>query len=186
MAARQPPSGANARMWPWLPACPPGSPSSAWQVAQELHHSGRSAGQRSQQLQASLLEQLQEARVLASQAAAARAAAEAAAAAAQLELDAAKQQQAALAKAASQAKGAGPAAQQRVQRILADARAGRAGLREAEQRLRELEREAAPPDSAAAVRLFGLRAAAQVRVWAAAAPGSPRWTGPAQRSAGTN
>lgn len=133
------------------------------QVAQELHHSGRSAGQRSQLLQASLLEQLGEARVLASQAADARASAEAAAAAAQHELDAAKQQQAALAKAASEAKGAGPAAQQRVQRVLADARAGRIGLREAEGRLRELEREAAPPDSSTAVRLFGLRAAAQVR-----------------------
>ncbi|KAL4458289.1 hypothetical protein ABPG75_013154 [Micractinium tetrahymenae] len=133
----------------------------AREVAQELHHSSRSAGQRSQLLQASLLEQLEEARVLASEAAAGRATAEAAAAAAQRELDAAKQQQAALSKAASEAKGAGPAAQQRVSRVLADARAGRIDLREAEERLRELEREAAPPDSSAAVKLFGLRAAAK-------------------------
>lgn len=113
-------------------------------------------------LQESLLEQLGEARLAASEAAAARAAAEAAASSAQQELEAAQQQQAGLGKAAGEAKNAGPVAQQRVQAVLKDVRAGRLTVREAEEALREMEREVAPPRDSA-VRLMGLRAAGQVR-----------------------
>jgi hypothetical protein len=54
------------------------------------------------------------------------------------------------------------AAQQRVQAVLKDVRAGRLTVREAEEALREMEREVAPPGDSA-VRLMGLRAAGQVR-----------------------
>lgn len=131
------------------------------QVAQQLHHGGHAAGQRSQMLQASLVEQLDEARAAAGEAATARATAEAAAAAAQAELEAAHQQQAALGKAAAAAKKANAEAAQRVQRLLTEVRTGRRGAREAEEQLRGMEREAAPPE-AAAMRLLGLRAAAKV------------------------
>ncbi|PSC69703.1 endonuclease 2 [Micractinium conductrix] len=132
----------------------------AREVAQQLHHGGHAAGQRSQMLQASLVEQLDEARAAAGEAATARATAEAAAAAAQAELEAAHQQQAALGKAAAAAKKANAEAAQRVQRLLTEVRTGRRGAREAEEQLRGMEREAAPPE-AAAMRLLGLRAAAK-------------------------
>jgi hypothetical protein len=141
----------------WLSA-----PVVALQVAAQLHHSSQQSGQRSLKLHESLLEQLEEARLAASEAAAARAAAEAAASSAQKELEAAQQQQTSLGKAAGEAKNAGPAAQQRVQAVLKDVRAGRLTVREAEEALREMEREVAPPGDSA-VRLMGLRAAGQVR-----------------------
>lgn len=146
------------------PSPPLRCPSRA-QVAEELHHSSAKMGQRSQMLQASLVEQVAEARLAASEAAAARAAADAAAAAAEQELASAQEQQAALRKASAAAKNAGTEAQQRVQKVLSDVRAGRLTAREAEERLRALERQAAPPESAA-MRLMGLRAAVKVKALA--------------------
>jgi hypothetical protein len=132
------------------------------QVARQLRHGGQDPAQRSRMLQASLEEQLGEARRQADTAAATRSAAEAGAAEARRELEAARGAAAAAAQAAGEAKAAGAAAQRRVQRLLADVRGGRLDVRAAEEALREMEREAAPPGGAAA-RLLGLRAAAKVR-----------------------
>lgn len=112
-------------------------------------------------LQASLVEQLEEAQAAARAAAAARATAEADAAAAQAELAELQQQAVGLRKAGKGLAAVAAEAQQRARQVVADARAGRLSVREAEARLRAMEREAAPPE-AAAVRLFGLRAAAKV------------------------
>ena len=127
-----------------------------------MHHSSQKTDQRSQLLQASLGDQVEEARQAAADAGAARAAAEAAATAAAHELEAQQRQQEELRRAEKEAKNAGAEAQRQVQQVLADVRAGRLGAQAAEERLRAMEREAAPPE-AAAMRLLGLRAAAKVR-----------------------
>lgn len=139
------------------------APSHSAQVAAELHHSSQASGKRSAMLQASLLEQLEKVRQAAGEAAAARAAAEAALAAAQAELAAAQEMQAELRQTEAEVKSAGAKAQQATKQLLADVRAGRKSAREAEEALRAMERQAAPPESAA-LRLMGLRAAAQVDV----------------------
>ena len=133
------------------------------QVAAQLHHSRGQSGQRSQLLQESLAEQVEEAQVAAAEASAARVAAEAAQRAAVEALAEVQEQQATLSKEAAKIKAAGATAVQQVQRIVADARAGRLSVAEAEERLREMEREAAPP-AGTAMELMGLRAATMVRL----------------------
>lgn len=129
------------------------------QVAEQLRHSaGSTAEQRTRMLQASLEEQLGEARRAAEESAASRAAAEAAAAAAQQQLEAVQQQRAELARAEKQQKSAGGEVQQRAQKLLADARAGRQTVQQVEEALRAMQREAAAPEGAA-MRLMGLQAA---------------------------
>jgi hypothetical protein len=135
------------------------------QVAQQLHHGSQARAQRSGLLQASLAEQLEDARRAAAAAAEARAAAEGGGAEARLELEQAQQQHLELAKAEKGVKAAGATARQRAAEVLASVKAGTVSAGEAEEVLRRMEREAAAPDLAA-VRLMGLRAAAKVcRGW---------------------